>query len=99
SSDLPAKLFISRWDAKLLSNYLGAWDVVQAPFLLFYLIFSSYWVALRTRFCNGGQSPIRASNSSPAQMGPTPDGVPVRITSPGRDRKFWLANDTISAGE
>ena len=55
--------------------------------------------ALITRFRSGGQSPIRASNSSPARIGPTPDGVPVKITSPGIKLSDWLANETISPTE
>jgi len=53
--------------------------------------------ALLTRFRSGGQSPICASNSSPARIGPTPDGVPVKITSPGIRVSDWLAKETISA--
>jgi hypothetical protein len=55
--------------------------------------------ALITGFWSGGQSPIRASNLSPARIGPTPDGVPVKITSPGIKRSDWLAKETISATE
>ena len=55
--------------------------------------------ALLTRFRSGGQFPICASNSSPARMGPTPDGVPVKITSPGIRVSDWLAKETISATE
>jgi hypothetical protein len=51
-----------------------------------------------TRFRNGGHSPIRASNSSPARIGPTPEGVPVKITSPGSKVSDWLAKEIISAG-
>jgi hypothetical protein len=55
--------------------------------------------ALITRFRSGGQLPICASNSSPARIGPTPDGVPVKITSPGIKLSDWLAKETISLTE
>src|SRR5438477_1363425 len=55
--------------------------------------------ALRTQFRSGGQSPIRASNSSPARIGPTPDGLPVKITSPGIKLSDLLAKEIISPTE
>ncbi len=55
--------------------------------------------ALITGFRSVDQSPIRASNLSPARIGPTPDGVPVKITSPGSNVSDWLAKETISATE
>jgi hypothetical protein len=51
--------------------------------------------ALTTRFRSGGQLSIRASNSSPSRIGPTPDGVPVKITSPGTNVSDWLVKETI----
>jgi hypothetical protein len=39
--------------------------------------------ALTALFRRTGQSPILASSWSPARIGPTPDGVPVKIKSPG----------------
>ena len=42
-----------------------------------------YFRAVRTRFRNGGQSSMVATISSPSPSGPTPEGVPVRMTSPG----------------
>src|SRR2546421_4088296 len=53
--------------------------------------------ALITRLRSGGQSPIRVSNSSPARIAPTPEGVPVRITSPAAKVSDWLADEMISA--
>ncbi len=55
--------------------------------------------ALTTRLRSAGQSPIAASISSPARIGPTPDGVPVKIKSPGKRVSDWLAKDIISATE
>ena len=55
--------------------------------------------ALLTRFRSGIQLPIWASSSSPARMGPTPEGVPVKITSPGNKVSAWLANETMSPTE
>ena len=40
---------------------------------------------------------ISTSTSSPATSGPTPDGVPVRIRSPGKRVSDWLAKETIFA--
>lgn len=60
-------------------------------------LFNPVGPATRTR--SAGQSPIRASNSSPAWIGPTPEGVPVKITSPGCSVIERLANEISSATE
>src|SRR5207244_2385359 len=67
--------------------------------IFFHTDFLLQWAALRTRLSKGGHSPIRASSSSPARIGPTPEGVPVKMTSPGKSVKFWLAKETRSATE
>src|SRR4051794_10883055 len=43
-----------------------------------------YQHRLLTEFLRAGQSPIVASSRSPAWIGPTPEGVPVKMTSPGK---------------
>src|SRR5450755_1707178 len=59
----------------------------------------NYFFDAATRFRSGGQSPIRASSSSPALIGPTPEGVPVNMRSPGSKVRFSLAKATMSATE
>src|SRR4051794_22141182 len=58
-----------------------------------------YFAAIATRLRSTGQSPIVASSVSPALIGPTPDGVPVRMRSPLNSVIAWLVNETISATE
>ena len=55
--------------------------------------------AFTTLVRSGGQSSILASSRSPAQIGPTPEGVPVKIKSPGKSVIAWLAKETICATE
>src|SRR6266513_6096818 len=99
----PAKLFITRWDANCLRLNIElsrrAGCSASAQKIFFHADFPVQQAALRTRFNNGGQLPIRASSSSPARIGPTPEGVPVKMTSPGKSVRFWLAQETMSATE
>src|SRR5205823_6987499 len=99
----PAKLFITRWDANYLRLIIElsrrAGCSASAQKIFFHTDFPVQLPALPTRLSNAGQSPIRASSSSPARIGPTPEGVPVKITSPGKSVKFWLAKETMSATE
>jgi hypothetical protein len=98
-----AKLFTlidltARWSKRIAtfsSKQLRLWDVSSAWNAAAYRLGH----ARPTRFRNGGQLSIFASNSSPGWIGPTPDGVPVKITSPGNKVSAWLANATICATE
>src|SRR6476659_139229 len=84
----PAKLFIFFRDAPLLRGHHFYIEIstLQGRRQMFQIVFPEDLSALPVgKFCaiatvlrKGGQPSISASNSSPAWIGPTPAGVPVR---------------------
>src|SRR5450432_4896269 len=98
----PAKSFLNlsaaaiHLQVSINTDSLLRWDVKQASQIAFRQDFFDQFSVFSTRLRKIGQSPTVATNSSPARIAPTPEGVPVRIKSPGRRVRDWLAKEMIS---